>query len=54
MIKINKNEVDYLLSKGFKFPDHLHKTHTSHPTYYVTENKAYEALKKYRESMLVK
>jgi len=54
VIKINKNEVDYLLSKGFKFPDHLHKTHTSHPTYYVTENKAYEALKKYRESMLVK
>ena len=54
VIKINKKEVDYLLSQGFNFPDHLHKTHSGHPTYYVTENKAYEALKKYRESMLVK
>jgi len=54
VIKINKDEVNYLLSQGFNFPEHLHKTHTSHPTYYVTENKAYKALKEYRESLLVK
>lgn len=54
VIKINKDEVNYLLSQGFNFPEHLHKTHTSHPTYYVTENKAYKALQKYRESLLVK
>lgn len=54
VIKINKAEVNYLLSQGFNFPEHLHKTHSSHPTYYVTENKAYKSLLKYRESLLVK
>lgn len=54
VIKISKSEADYLLSQGFNFPEHLHRTHTSHPTYYVTENKAYKALQKYRESITVK
>lgn len=52
MVKINKNELNYLLSQGFTFPDYLHKTHSKHPTYYVTENKAYDVLKKYRESAM--
>lgn len=50
MVKITKNEVDYLLDKGFTFPNDLHHTYTKHKTYYVTEGKAYNAVKKYRSN----
>lgn len=51
MVKITKDELNYLLSQGYTFPEDLYHTHTKHKTYYVTEGKAYNALKKYRRSV---
>lgn len=49
MLKITKNEKDYLVSKGFKFGSDLHRTVKNH-TYYVTESKkCMSVLNKYRE-----
>ena len=39
MIKINKQERDYLESKGFGFPEFLHRTYGKHKKYYATEDK---------------
>lgn len=55
MIIINKDEKDYLLSKGYKFCDHIHKTVGSgkNKTYYATESSGLmKDLFKYRELRL--
>ena len=53
MIKINENERDYLLSKGFKFGDDLHRTFSHHKHYYVTERqKVMSVLNNYRKKIL--
>lgn len=39
MIKISKKERDYLESKGFGFPEYLHRTYGKHKHYYATEDK---------------
>lgn len=53
MVKISKKEMEYLTNKGFRMGDTIYKTHTSHPTYYCNEGKAYSVVKKYRESCIV-
>lgn len=52
MVKITKNEAMWLLANGYKYKDHVNKTHTSHPTYYVTEGRAYNALKKHQNALI--
>ena len=52
MIKITKKEAMWLLNNGYKFKEHIHKTYTSHPTYYVTEGKPYNELKRYNNSLI--
>lgn len=55
LIRINKEEVNMLLSKGFKFGSDIHKTYTRYPHYYATEGvKVLGALNKYRNSKIVK
>lgn len=55
MIKINKNERDYLVSKGFKFGSAIHRTYSHHPTYYVTENdRVLKILYDYRDKVVSK
>lgn len=39
MIKITKTERNYLESKGFGFPEFLHRTFGKHKNYYATEDK---------------
>lgn len=53
MIKINKNERDYLVNKcGFICGYHVSRTYTHHPHYYASEHqKVLDALKKYREDI---
>ncbi len=54
LIKINKDEKDYLVSKGFKYGEIIHKTYTSHPTYYMTTSpKAMKVLNSYRSNKLI-
>lgn len=51
MIKINKNERDYLVNEcGFEPGYHISRTYTHNPHYYASENKkVIDALNKYRE-----
>lgn len=54
MLRINKNEMEYLSSNGFKFHDTLHKTYSGNTHYYVTEGtKVLNFLKKYRENHII-
>ena len=54
MIKINEKERDYLLGKGFKFGDDLHRTFSHHKHYYVTERpKLLNILNSYRKSVTI-
>lgn len=55
MIRISKTEKEYLLSKGYKWSDHIHKTHSnSGITYYATEDKRLlKELKNYRQSRII-
>ena len=39
MIKITKNERNYLEQNGCKFGEDLHRTYSKHKTYYATESK---------------
>ena len=39
MVKISKQERDYLESKGFSFGEFLHRTYGKNKTYYATESK---------------
>lgn len=40
MIKIYKDELEYLLAKGFVWKEHLHKTYSGNGHhYYATEDK---------------
>lgn len=39
MIKISKKECDWLVSKGAKWHDDVHRTYAKHKTYYMTESK---------------
>ena len=53
MIKINKNERDYLMSKGFKFGNDIHRTYTHHKQYFVTEKpKLLNVLENYRKQQI--
>ena len=57
MLIINKIEKDYLISKGYKFGSHIHKTigGGKNKTYYATENqKLLKDLEYYRNSQIKK
>ena len=48
LIKISKDQRDYLEECGFTFPEDLHRTYGKHKTYYATESpKVLAALKIY-------
>lgn len=52
MIQINKSEVQYLLDKGYKFGEMLHKGAGKVKRYYATEDyRLMRELKKYRDSI---
>lgn len=52
MIKITKNEKDFLVSKGMKFGDMLHRTYSGHTTYYATEDpRVLKLLNNYNDSI---
>lgn len=40
LIKISKNEMEFLQTKGYSFPDDLHKTYSGNKNnrYYATEH----------------
>lgn len=54
MLKITRDERDYLEKEcGCIFGKDLHRTYSSHPTYYVTENrKILKELFAYRKSRI--
>lgn len=55
MIQITKEEKDYLVSKGFKYGNDIHKTYTHNPHYYASEYRALlNELYKYRRKRIVK
>lgn len=39
MIKIDKKEVEWLISRGAKWGEDIHRTYSKHKTYYLTESK---------------
>lgn len=50
MIRITKQQRDYLESHNCTFPEDLHRTYGKHKSWYATENGKVKALlKKYRE-----
>ena len=50
MLKISKEERDYLERHGCCFPDDIHKTVGKHKTYYATENtKVKRLLEQYKK-----
>lgn len=52
MIKITKNQRDYLEDNGCVFSDDLHRTYGKHKTYYATESpKVKTLLKQYEEEV---
>lgn len=53
MIKINKKESEYLLSKGLKFKDSIFKTYSGNGVYYCKEGYPSELVNKYRESKII-
>ena len=53
MIVIDKKEVKYLQSQGFKFGESIYKSHSRKPTYYCNEGKALKVLNAYRDSRIV-
>ena len=56
MIRISNDEMRYLRTKGFKFPDDLHKTYSGSKNnrYYATESKPLlRILDQYRASKIV-
>ena len=56
MIRISNDEMRYLRTKGFNFPEDLHKTYSGNKNnrYYATESKPLLAiLDKYRTSKIV-
>lgn len=57
MIRISNEEMRYLRSQGFDFPESLHKTYSGSKNnrYYATESKALlKVLNQYRENKIVK
>lgn len=52
MLKISKEERDYLEQHGCAFPDDLHKTIGKHKTYYATENAKVKKLLEQRRKEL--
>lgn len=44
MIKITKNQRDYLEENGCCFPNDLHRTYGKHKSWYATENKKVKML----------
>ena len=55
MIKISKNQRDYLEAKGCCFPEDLHRTYGKHKTYYATESPKVKALlRQYNKEVGVK
>ena len=58
MVKITREEAEYLQGKGFNFGTngngYIHRTFTRKKNYYLTENQeALEALYEYRQSKVV-
>ena len=55
MIKISKEERNYLESKGFGFPHYLHRTFGKHKNYYATEDrKLLKVLNDFRNKSIIK
>ena len=55
MIRISKIERDYLESKGFGFPEFLHRTFGKHKNYYATEDrKLLKVLNDFRNKSIIK
>ena len=55
MIKISKEERDYLEKNGCAFPDDLHHTYGKNKTYYATESKKVkDLLTKFKRDRLSK
>lgn len=55
MIKITKNQRDYLEGNGCIFGRDLHRTFGKHKTYYATENnRVMTLLEKYKEETMIK
>ena len=55
MIRISKTERDYLESKGFGFPEFLHRTFGKHKNYYATEDrKLLKVLNDFRNKSIIK
>lgn len=53
MVIINKEEIKYLQSQGFKFGETIFKSHSRKPTYYCGEGKPLAVLNKYRKSKTI-
>lgn len=55
MIKISKNQRNYLEQNGCIFGRDLHRTYSKNKTYYATENnKVMTLLEKYKEETTIK
>lgn len=57
LIKISKNEMEFLQTKGYKFPEDLHRTYSGNKNnrYYATERKdLLKDLSCYRNSKIAK
>lgn len=52
MVRITKQQRDYLENHGCTFPEDLHRTYSKHKTWYATENKkVLSLLRKYMEEI---
>lgn len=54
MVKITANEKDYLISKGCKWGEEVHRTFSNKKTYYLTESpRLLKMLDNYRKKTIV-
>lgn len=51
---ITKNEMEFLVKKGFKWGDDIHRTNSNRHTYYATESRAIKTtLENYRKNKTI-
>lgn len=51
MVEVSKDEIGYLMEKGCKFGDELHRTYTRHKKYCASETrKVLKLLEEYRSA----
>lgn len=53
MVIINKEEIKYLQSQGFKFGETIFKSHSRKPTYFCGEGRPLNVLNRYRQSKII-